>query len=186
MYVELLSALANALNTKGLIRKQKCFELMPETVTGQQWFMQTAWEGVPGCRTSYREGCTWTCCSMEWRLGDVWWIIVDCERRCLQPACRSWTGSMELSGRVTDLTLTQSTASNLSYYPSVCSCQLSLLLQWDRKQVVVYLVWRPVWLTGVVGICVLAVPWVQLPLSTVNRWPHNVPCSCNQLPLLTL
>ena len=42
-------------------------------------------------------GCTWTCCSVERRLDDVWRTVVDYERRHSWPACRSRTGTAELS-----------------------------------------------------------------------------------------
>ena len=48
--------ISNALNTQGLIIKQKCFELATKTVNGQRWIAQTVCERVPGHRTSYGEG----------------------------------------------------------------------------------------------------------------------------------
>jgi len=48
--------ISNALNTQGLIIKQKYFELATKTVNGQRWITKTVCERVPGHRTSYREG----------------------------------------------------------------------------------------------------------------------------------
>jgi len=42
-------------------------------------------------------GRTWTCCNVERRLDDVWRVVVDYERRHSRPACRSRTGTAELS-----------------------------------------------------------------------------------------
>ena len=78
----------NALKTRGLISKQKRFELAAETVNRQRWITQTVCERVRGHRTSYREGVrgpcgrTWTCCSVERRLDDVWRTVVDYEYPC--------------------------------------------------------------------------------------------------------
>jgi len=44
-----------------------------------------------------RGGRTWTCCSVELQLDDVWRTVVDYERRHSRPACRSRTGTAELS-----------------------------------------------------------------------------------------
>ena len=68
-----------------------------KTVSGQRWIMQTVCERVPGHRTSYREGAVTVACSVERRLDDVWRTVVYYERRRWQPACRSRTGTAELS-----------------------------------------------------------------------------------------
>jgi len=67
-----------------------------------EWIAQTVCERVPGHRTSYREGApavrgpvvAW---NREHRLDDVWRTIVDYKRRRSRPACRSRTGTVELS-----------------------------------------------------------------------------------------
>jgi len=58
---------------QGLITKQKCFEVVTETVNGQRWIAQTVCERVPGHWTSYSKGAA--CVggpgmTTRWRLAD--------------------------------------------------------------------------------------------------------------------
>ena len=81
-----------------------------------------------------RGGRTWTCCSVEQRLDDVWRTVVDYERRHSRPACRSRTGTAELTDAGNETSSAVSVLQNQCVQNHWCTVTVARIQNYTKRR----------------------------------------------------